>query len=46
MINDRFYQRLGKVVLNFEFVDQIERTERGKFKAVISKVKRTSERKG
>jgi phenylacetate-CoA ligase len=46
MINDRFYQRLGKVVLNFEFVDQIERTERGKFKAVISKVKRTSVRKG
>jgi len=36
----RFEQRLGPINLNFEFVDQIERTERGKFRAVISYVKR------
>jgi phenylacetate-CoA ligase len=40
VIQSRFEERLGPVRLNFEFVDQIERTERGKFRAVISKVPR------
>jgi phenylacetate-CoA ligase len=39
-IQARFNQRLGPVEIAYEFVDQIERTARGKFKAVISKVKR------
>jgi phenylacetate-CoA ligase len=39
-IYDRFFQRLGRINLDFDIVDQIERTERGKFKAVISKVQR------
>jgi phenylacetate-CoA ligase len=40
VIAARFEERLGPVKLQFEFVDEIERTERGKFRAVISKVKR------
>jgi phenylacetate-CoA ligase len=36
----RFLQRLGAVDLVYEFVDSIECTERGKFRAVISKVQR------
>lgn len=40
LIHDRFFQRLGHIDLKYELVDQIERTERGKFKAVISKVHR------
>jgi len=39
-IYDRFNQRLGQIKLEFEIVDRIERTERGKFKAVISEVQR------
>jgi phenylacetate-CoA ligase len=39
-IKKRFEERLGPVELQFEIVDKIERTERGKFKAVISKVRR------
>ncbi|MBN2044057.1 MAG: hypothetical protein JW757_03475, partial [Anaerolineales bacterium] len=37
-IFNRFEQRLGKIDLEFVFLDQIERTERGKFRAVISEV--------
>jgi len=40
IIYDRFEQRLGEIDLEYEFVDQIERTESGKFKAVISRVSR------
>ncbi|MBN2117183.1 MAG: phenylacetate--CoA ligase family protein [Anaerolineales bacterium] len=40
IIRRRFEERLGPVELKFVFVDQIERTERGKFRAVISKVRR------
>ena len=40
IIRDRFEERLGRVNLAFEFVNQIERTERGKFRAVISHVHR------
>ena len=40
IIRNRFYERLGQVTLTFEFVDHIERTERGKFRSVISKVVR------
>jgi len=40
VIYDRFVQRLGVIQLNYELVDQIEKTERGKFRAVISKVTR------
>jgi len=40
IIYDRFEQRLGEINLEYEFVDQIERTKSGKFKAVISKVQR------
>ena len=41
IIYDRFEQRLGEINLEYEFVDQIERTESGKFKAVISRVSRS-----
>ena len=40
VIAKRFEERLGGVDLTFDFVDKIERTERGKFRAVISNVKR------
>ena len=40
IIRARIEERLGPVQLQFEFVDEIERTERGKFRAVISKVQR------
>jgi len=36
----RFHQRLGPIHLEFEIVDKIERTNQGKFKAVISHVAR------
>lgn len=39
-IRQRFADRLGPIDLEFELVDQIERTERGKFRAVISHVPR------
>lgn len=39
-IRRRFEDRLGPVELTFALVDAIERTERGKFRAVISKVPR------
>ena len=42
IIYDRFQQRLGEIKLDYEFVDKIERTKAGKFKAVISHVKRNS----
>lgn len=37
----RFQERLGNVNLKFEYVAQIPKTQRGKFRAVISLVKRT-----
>lgn len=40
IIYQRFVERLGAVELKFTIVDQIERTCRGKFRAVISHVKR------
>jgi len=40
VLQERFNQRLGPIDLKIELVDEIERTERGKFKAVISKVNR------
>jgi len=40
VIRKRFEDRLGSINLVFEFVNQIERTERGKFRAIISHVKR------
>ena len=39
-IYHRFHQRLGPIHLEFEIVDKIERTNQGKFKAVISLVAR------
>jgi phenylacetate-CoA ligase len=44
-IYHRFQTRLGQVNLEFEFVDKIERTLGGKFRAVISQVQRNPERK-
>jgi phenylacetate-CoA ligase len=41
LIRGRFEERLGAVKLTIEYVDYIEKTERGKFRAVISKVQRT-----
>jgi phenylacetate-CoA ligase len=38
----RFQTRLGQVNLEFEFVDQVERTLGGKFRAVISHVNRSA----
>lgn len=40
IIQKRFEERLGQVQLNFVFVNHIERTQNGKYKAVISHVKR------
>ncbi len=40
-IRKRFEARLSQIQLSFECVEHIERTERGKFRAVISKVHRT-----
>lgn len=40
IIYQRFIERLGQITLEFQFVDHIERTERGKFRAVISHVPR------
>ena len=42
LICKRFEERLGSVDLTFELVDKIERTERGKYRAVISNVKRNA----
>jgi phenylacetate-CoA ligase len=44
VLHDRFVQRLGPINLEIELVDQIERTERGKFRAVISHVHRAQRR--
>lgn len=41
VIRQRFEERLGKITLKFEYVEHIERTERGKFRAVISHVRRS-----
>ena len=43
IITNRFNERLGPVNLTLEFVDHIERTERGKFRAIISHVQRAPE---
>jgi phenylacetate-CoA ligase len=40
IIQKRFAERLGPVDLTIKLVDQIERTENGKFRSVISKVHR------
>jgi len=40
-ITHQFQKRLGLINLDFEFVNFIERTEHGKYKAVISRVSRT-----
>jgi len=37
-IRRRFEERLGRIELRYEFVDSIERTSRGKFRAVVSRV--------
>lgn len=42
VIYKRFFDRLGPIELKIELVDHIERTERGKFQAVISNVNRDS----
>jgi len=42
IIYKRFEERLGPVDLTIELVDRIECTERGKFRAVVSKVQRGS----
>jgi len=39
-IKNRFEERLGPIELQFEIVDKIERTERGKYRSVISKIGR------
>jgi len=41
LIRNRFQSRLGTINLQYEIVDRIERTHAGKFKAVMSKVKRS-----
>ncbi len=38
IIEKRFFERLGKIDLYIELTDRIERTERGKFRAVVSKI--------
>jgi phenylacetate-CoA ligase len=40
LIRERVVRTIGAVGVTFEFVDEIERTEGGKFRAVISKVPR------
>jgi phenylacetate-CoA ligase len=40
IIRKRFSERLGQIDLSFEYVDEIELTKRGKFRAVVSKVRR------
>ncbi|MDI6694114.1 MAG: AMP-binding protein [Anaerolineales bacterium] len=40
ILYQRFVERLGPINLEFQLVDQIERTERGKFRAVVSHVPR------
>jgi len=40
LVRKRFEERLGPVEVTFDMVDRIERTERGKFRAVISNVPR------
>ena len=45
LIEARFRERLGPVSVQIEQVDRIQRTERGKFKAVISKVAQQELRK-
>lgn len=42
VIRDRFAERLGSVSIAFELVPEIERTERGKYRAVISHVSRSA----
>lgn len=44
IIRQRFAERLGDVELAFEYVDAIERTARGKYRAVVSNVRRVSQR--
>jgi phenylacetate-coenzyme A ligase PaaK-like adenylate-forming protein len=39
-IVDRCWERLGPISVNIELVESIERTDRGKFRAVLSKVPR------
>jgi phenylacetate-CoA ligase len=46
IIHRRFQERLGPVTLTFELGDRIERTARGKFRAVISKVQRNANQAG
>lgn len=41
VIVNRFEERLGPINLKFVYTDEIERTQGGKFKAVISHVRRT-----
>jgi len=43
VIHQRFVDRLGPLELGFVLVDRIERTQGGKFKAVISHVQRASQ---
>ncbi len=43
-ICQRFHDRLGRVTVDVEVAEHIERTERGKFRAVISHVKRDGAR--
>jgi phenylacetate-CoA ligase len=42
-IRKRFKERLGDVELSFEYVDRVERTARGKYRAVVSHVRRKSQ---
>jgi phenylacetate-CoA ligase len=44
-ISQRFEERLGRVELTYEYLERIDPTERGKFRAVISKVQRKSSNK-
>jgi phenylacetate-CoA ligase len=40
LIRKRFEERLGKVKVHIQLVEELERTERGKLRAVVSHVKR------
>ena len=40
IIEERFKVRLGTIKITYELVNEIEKTERGKFRAVISRVSR------